>query len=125
MLITTLAAQAYEGEAEVEQAIEGILTRMPQHVRATRPRVPNPTNPREDFADKWAADPELEQNFWNWHSQAARDFGALRDARDPSRLRRLTEERLSLSLTESEARSLTGTASPLIAVRLAKPGRPC
>jgi hypothetical protein len=33
--------------------LERILTDMHLYVRQTIPRVPNPVNPAEDFADKW------------------------------------------------------------------------
>lgn len=77
-IITTLAATVYAGEGEVELALGNILTRMRSAVKAQSPRVPNPVNPAEDFADKWLT-PEgkrlrLEENFNQWLLQAQRDF---------------------------------------------------
>jgi hypothetical protein len=80
-IITTLAARAYNGEADTRQAVRRVLSTMGNLVQSSAPRVPNPVNPAEDFADKWA-DPKsaqrlLEQSFWTWLAQAQKDFGAI------------------------------------------------
>lgn len=81
IIITTLAAKAYRGEDNVEDAIKGILLRMGELVNLHEPRVPNPVNPIEDFADKWSTDEgrklKLEDNFWAWLKWANEDFEAL------------------------------------------------
>jgi len=84
VIITTLAAQAYQGESELDATLAGILNRMEGYVRPAVPRVPNPVNPVEDFADKWA-DPAyahlaLERNFRAWLAQAKADFASLENA---------------------------------------------
>jgi len=77
VLITTLAAQAYQGEVDVLQAVNGILERMPGLVNRAAPRVPNPLNPREDFADKWERDHRLEEHFLLWVGRARIDLATL------------------------------------------------
>ena len=77
MIITTLATHAYEGESSLTNALMGVVSRMPQFVKPSRPRIENPVNKKEDFADKWASDPNLEINFWTWHAQLTRDVKAL------------------------------------------------
>jgi hypothetical protein len=74
MIITTLSAHAYQGEPNLWDALLGILDRMPGFVRDQAPRVPNPVNPAEDFAEKWAEDQRLEDSFWQWHAQARVDL---------------------------------------------------
>jgi len=64
MIITNLAAHAYGGEGDLFSALTNIVGRMTEYVNPTRPRVPNPADPAEDYADKWAQDPTLEDNFW-------------------------------------------------------------
>jgi hypothetical protein len=86
IIITTLAALAYRGESEIDDAIQRILTDMDKYIHSTVPRVPNPVNPAEDFADKWS-DPNyrhlsLEDNFVNWLDSARRDFGLISSTRD-------------------------------------------
>lgn len=78
IIITTLAARAYNGENDLVLALTNILSTMAEHINASTPRVPNPVNPAEDFADRWSM-PEsrhlnLEQNFKNWIFQAQSDL---------------------------------------------------
>src|SRR5207249_828409 len=53
IIITTLAARAYQGEADIDDALDRILSTMGALVNPTAPRVPNPVNPAEDFGDRW------------------------------------------------------------------------
>jgi hypothetical protein len=77
IILSTLSAEAYEGEADLYTALSKILERMPGLIRSASPRVPNPVNPAEDFADKWASDPRLERSFHAWHQQACADIHRL------------------------------------------------
>lgn len=89
MIITTLAAEAYDGEADLFRTLSGVLERMPAFVKSGDARVPNPVNPAEDFADKWKDDPRLEKSFWEWHASAQADIdrlGTLWEASDVERL---------------------------------------
>jgi hypothetical protein len=54
--------------------VTNIVDKMPQFVQPERPRVPNPANPAEDYADKWILDRNLERSFWRWHAQAQADL---------------------------------------------------
>jgi len=54
IIITTLAARAYQGELDIESALTNILSQMGNFVNSKNPRVPNPVNPQEDFADRWS-----------------------------------------------------------------------
>jgi hypothetical protein len=51
-----------------------IVTRMHEFVRPEYPRIPNPADPAEDYADKWRKDLSLEDNFWKWLSQVKSDL---------------------------------------------------
>ena len=53
IIITTLAAQAYRGETDLQETTLGLLDRMLGLINHETLRVPNPVNPEEDFADKW------------------------------------------------------------------------
>jgi hypothetical protein len=77
MIITNLAAQAYAGETDVWSAVRNVTEKIPSLVNPTRPRVPNPADPAEDYADKWFRDPSLEENFWAWHAQLKIDLNRL------------------------------------------------
>jgi hypothetical protein len=77
MIITNLAAHAYEGQADLGAAFCHIVENMASFVKPARPRVPNPTDPAEDYADKWAKNRSLEDYFWLWHTQLKADVAQL------------------------------------------------
>jgi hypothetical protein len=87
VILTTLAAWAYNGEVDTSSALRAILSKMGSYVRNDTPRVPNPVNPAEDFADKWY-DPkyahlDLENSFGQWLEQAQQDFELILSSSDP------------------------------------------
>jgi hypothetical protein len=77
MIITNLSAHAYRGETDLWSALTNIVKEMPRFVSPVRPRVPNPTNPAEDYADRWTNNTALEENFWSWHTQVRVDLETL------------------------------------------------
>jgi hypothetical protein len=81
IIITTLSGRAYQGEVDIADALDTILSSMASLVNVSTPRVPNPVNPAEDFADRWthkdAQRHNLEANFWRWLRQAQTDFEAI------------------------------------------------
>ncbi|MGJ4788201.1 nucleotidyltransferase domain-containing protein [Leptospira koniambonensis] len=78
IIITTLAAHAYNGETDLGTAVSNILRKMPNLIGTSHPKIPNPVNPQEDFADRWSMDKykhlNLEEHFRNWLRQATVDF---------------------------------------------------
>ena len=106
MIITNLAAHAYSGEPDVFAALTNIVEKMPQFVRNEQPRVPNPANPAEDYADKWRLDPSLERAFWRWHTQAQADFKNLEKLVAGERVADDLERVFGVSLTEDHLHAL-------------------
>ena len=100
MIITTLATHAYEGESSLTNALLGVVSRMPQFVKPSRPRIENPVNKKEDFADKWAADPNLEINFWTWHAQLTRDMKALLESESGYLLQESVSKAFNIELND-------------------------
>jgi len=107
IIITTLAARAYEGQENVDEALLDVVDTMGEYVNNERPRVPNPVNPGtgsrgEDFADKWYTKEGrelcLEENFWRWLHQAQADFSRMAAMRDADDLGKLAEKSLGLHL---------------------------
>lgn len=76
IIITTLAAHAYNEEPTISAALQGILTGMDRYIedRGGISWVANPVNPAENFADKWAEEPKKRENFYRWLDQARQDF---------------------------------------------------
>jgi len=77
IILTTLAAHAYNGEANISDALFAILSGMDRFI-ARAPDgsyvIANPTDPTENFADKWRKHPERAAAFFEWLGQARRDF---------------------------------------------------
>jgi len=139
IIITTLAARAYNGEQDVVSTLGNILAKMGGLINQTTPRVPNPIDPDEDFADRWAMTKyrhlNLEQNFWNWLKQAQSDFDHITSTTDTSFITEQVEQKFSLKLNKTElvkqlgvstasvnivtpkAHSITGSAKPWQASR--------
>jgi len=76
MIITTLAAHAYNNEADLYDAMDSIIKGMPNYILTQNgfPWIPNPVNPDENFADKWKEDPKKELNFRKWLVQVEEDL---------------------------------------------------
>jgi hypothetical protein len=68
ILITTLAAMAYTGQTDIEQAFVEVAAGMPNAIdrRSGVWWVANPAHPSENFADKWNTHPERRDAFNGW-----------------------------------------------------------
>jgi hypothetical protein len=79
IIITTLSAEAYGGEETIATALKIILTKMDQYIARDGDTyvIPNPTDPLENFADKWADHPERAEAFFEWLDKARDDFAQL------------------------------------------------
>lgn len=78
IIITTLAAHAYQGEHDISSALNGVLERMENFIQATADGsyvIPNPVNPAENFADRWTNDVKVER-FFQWLRQVRSDYGS-------------------------------------------------
>jgi len=119
IIITTLSAHAYNEESTIAEALQSILTRMDQFIeyRGDEAWVVNPVNPAENFADKWAEEPQKRENFYRWLEQARRDFALY--------LRASAFDDMPAALKESLGRDLVeralSTVLPAAAAGLAAP----
>lgn len=104
VIITTLAARAYNGESEVGSAMKTILRDMERLINTTTPRVPNPVNPAEDFADRWAMPKykhlRLKENFKLWLTAAQADFSVIANSEDASFIVKQANQKFALTLNE-------------------------
>jgi hypothetical protein len=117
MIITNLAAQAYDGNSDLGTALQTIVERMPAFVRPSVPRVPNPTHPAEDYADKWSKDARLEKNFWDWHAAVKADLARLATLLGRPALKREVSDLFFVDLTDDDVRQVGGAARPAISVK--------
>lgn len=120
MIITTLAARSYQGEVDIYETLTNILDRMPAFVKPSWPRIENPVNRAEDFADAWRTNPNLEENFWAWHTQAKHDVAAL-SKQDIDRAERLVQNSLSLNMTANQRNALEALAVTVAPKVITKP----
>lgn len=99
MIITTLAAKAYQGERSIKEALVKVLSDLADGIDKDfegRAAVWNPVFEKgvENFAEKWADDPERETEFNRWLCQARNDFKELLDASNPAELLKLSRKYL-------------------------------
>ena len=68
IIITTLAAKAYDNEADLYEAIMNIVPGMRDHIEQRNGTwwIGNPVNPMENFADKWQEHPRRAELFFEW-----------------------------------------------------------
>lgn len=78
IIISTLAALAYNNEADLLDAFQNIVNDMPRYIenRDGVSWVSNPVDPLENFADKWQKYPQREAKFRQWLRQIQADMGA-------------------------------------------------
>ena len=82
IIITTLAAHAYHGEESISAALAGILADMDKYIVVKNGVcfISNPSDPLENFADKWVKHPERKAAFFEWLERARTDFSSARQA---------------------------------------------
>jgi hypothetical protein len=76
IIITTLAAHAYNNQADIYAALTDIVQDMPRFIGEKDGRwwVTNPVDPNENFADKWNEYPERHKAFERWLDKVRNDF---------------------------------------------------
>ena len=120
IIITTLAARAYKGESDTNSALQNILENMGSYVKYHKPRIPNPVDPNEDFADRWSmteySDLNLENNFWSWLRQAKNDFDLLCTNNDMNFVSEQAKQKLSLNLNADDLMEQLGLSVSSISV---------
>ena len=79
IIITTLAARAYNNETDLSEAVLDVVPRMRSYIETNGGvwRIQNPVNPEENFADKWNEEPRKAQLFLLWLEEIERDYRKL------------------------------------------------
>ncbi len=106
ILLTTLAAQAFNGEDNLYDALRRVLARIPQLIENRNGTwwVPNPAHSEENFADKWNTAPERRTAFLDWMNNLSNELESLSGQRG---LDAITAS-LGRSFGESAARTAAG-----------------
>lgn len=116
MIITNLAARAYEGETDIWLALNNIVEKMPRFISSTKPFVPNPADPAEDYADKWSRDPRLKESFDGWHTQVRADLRRLSEALEDGTVKTRAKAAFRIDLSDRDIRELSPTKSGSVLV---------
>ena len=76
IIITTLAAKAYDNTPDLYQALLTIIEGMPKHIenRDGEYWVSNPVDEGEKFADKWKEHSRRREQFYAWLDQVKEDL---------------------------------------------------
>jgi hypothetical protein len=84
IIISTLAAHAYNNEFDIVEAMINIIDGMPDYIaiRDGKTWVQNPVDPSENFADRWIGHPAREQDFRNWLGRIKGDMNTVLECND-------------------------------------------
>ena len=113
MFVTTVASHAYDPRKGFYDNLTTLIDRMPTLIGDSFPRVPNPVDPAEDFADLWSRDARYEASFWSWHEQLSADITALLEhLSDLAVLKALLARAFDARVTDELEAFLQRTATP-------------
>ncbi|MBB3208926.1 hypothetical protein FHS27_004760 [Rhodopirellula rubra] len=134
VIITTLAAIAYQQEPDVYSALANFLDRVTRYQETGMIRceddkwvIANPVNPNENFADRWnEPDSGRPDAFFQWVNWLQEDIDELLNAATPKELERALQASFGESIgkrvaSEHEGRVPAGQRTPVSAFgRVAK-----
>lgn len=102
IIISSLAAHAYEGEETIGYTLLSILSRMKNAIEhdGSKYIIRNPTDALENFADKWEEHPERAQAFFTWLEQANEDFAAAGRLVEHRRMSSVLAKRMGSDVTD-------------------------
>lgn len=115
IIITTLASHAYKVEETIGKALISILSDMDQHIGSDahgNALIPNPTDPLENFADKWPKHPERRAAFYEWLEAARRDFFEAAQQFDRRKITDAVARGVGRSISETAGERTFGIAAP-------------
>ena len=149
IIITTLAAEIYQGEHDLHSALTGIVSRLSRFagfvdcrfavpsgalsglIRRTpdgKWHVANPVNPEENFADRWHEDDHARARaFFQWVAALKEDFIDVHHAGRVAEVRKRFSAALGASVVASHLGLITpaeATVSGFPKVRISRPAKP-
>jgi len=76
IIITTLAALSYNNESSLYDTLVNIINKAPNFIIKTNNKyeIVNPSNPRENFAEKWNEDTKRADAFFDWIKKSKQDI---------------------------------------------------
>jgi hypothetical protein len=121
IIITTLAAHSYGNQDTIAEALDVILRDMDKHIFQDGENylIANPSDPFENFADKWKTKPKRKDAFYNWLHQARRDFGAAARASSLEGMNEAVKMRMGVGLAQKAVTRASGANRLLRAATVA------
>lgn len=112
IIITTLAANTYNGQSDIVETLNIILNEMKIFVETGSNWIPNPADPKENFADRWTMPAyknlQLRKHFSHWVIQAQSDFELITNSLDMNFVNEQALTKLSVKVKQSDLTSLLG-----------------
>ncbi len=126
IIITTLSGHAYNNEPDILTALQNIVTDMPRYIQQNNGVVwiPNPVNPLENFADKWAEHPQRKENFYKWLSEVQKDLNVALEQPDIQKAAESLKSRLGERVINEGLRSFHEAQKGTAAILGAKASSP-
>lgn len=123
VIITTLAGHSYAEQDTIAGALFAILEGMDNYIRHDGAKyvIPNPTDPFENFADRWERDPRKAEAFFRWLEQARQDFGRAAQATTLPGMNEAVSARMGTALTDRAVRKIGGNGGGLLRLGSAAP----
>lgn len=121
VIITTLSGHAYGQEDTIAGALFSILGGMDRYIQhdGFKYIIPNPTDPFENFADKWEKNPRKAEAFFRWLEQAREDFGRAARAATLQGMNEAVSARMGTALSDRAVRRIGGGGALLRAASVA------
>ncbi len=110
IIITTLAALAYNNEADLQEALLNVVSNMHKHIKRDdngMTLIRNPVNPLENFADKWQEHPIRKECFMDWIKQAQLDLTYALEISDIQSVRKSLKPHLGEQIVDKAMRNLS------------------
>lgn len=109
IIITTLAAHAYDNETQLVAALISIVEKMPRYIedREGIKWIANPSNPLENFADRWKLEQSKKDAFYSWHIALKQDLVLLLQQHQQSDI----DEAITTKFGQSISRRITESRS--------------
>lgn len=113
IILSTLAAHAYNGETTIGAALMAILVGMEEPIKydGVKYTIANPTDGTENFADKWEKKPERKDAFYSWLAQAREDFAAAANLVEHRRIGSVLSDRMGSVLAGTVTASVLAAAA--------------
>jgi len=145
IIITTLAAQAYQNESDVYTALLNIADRLGRYAVLLRPvalltedlsdrlierrdggwYIPNPVNPGENFADRWnTSGSHKAEAFFQWVRWVKQDLDAAIRAGDLSEVGLLLTPIFGKRVSEAAIAREKGRRAPAVVAIKSNPSKP-